>query len=364
MGSRRAGAHRKLPGTGRSLVTALAIVSVLGMAGVFARAAFQPAAQPTRTAAARQSPSPQDSPSPSAPSPSPSASPIIATEALVIHGAGDVNLDPSFIPNFKTHGYAWAWTGLKGLFKRDDLTVVNLECAVSGLGTAVPKEFNFQGDPAALPAMRAAGVEVANMANNHSYDFGPDALLDTRGNLGKADIAAVGAGKNPQQALAPALFTINGWRIAVVGFDKVVDPDPEAVAAKNHPGTAAGHDENAMIGAVRAAAGEADIVVVDIHWGVELDTEPRAADVALGHNLIDAGADIIFGGHSHRLQPLEMYRGRPIFYSLANFVWPDFSVAGATTAVAEVTVSPSGKFTARLIPAFIEDAGHPVLRGT
>lgn len=282
----------------------------------------------------------------------------------MIHGAGDVNLDPSFIPNFKAHGHAWAWTGLNGLFKRDDLTVVNLECAVSDLGSPVPKQFNFRGDPAALPAMRAAGVEVANMANNHSYDFGPEALLDTRSNLGEADIAAVGAGINPQQALAPALFTIKGWRIAVVGFDKVIDPDPEAVAAKNHPGTAAGHDENAMIGAVKAAAGQADIVIVDIHWGVELDTKPRAADVALGHDLIDAGADIIFGGHSHRLQPLEMYRGRPIFYSLANFVWPDFSVAGATTAVAEVTVSPAGKFTARLIPAFIEDAGHPVLRGS
>jgi Bacterial capsule synthesis protein PGA_cap len=363
MAAGQTGRHRKPPGTGRSLITALAVIAVLGMVGVFARSAFQPAAQPTRAAALRQSPSPSASPPPSPPSPSPSPSPL-ATEALLIHGAGDVNLDPSFIPNFKTHGYAWAWTGLKGLFRRDDLTVVNLECAVSDLGSPVPKQFNFRGDPAALPAMRAVGVEVANMANNHSYDFGPDALLDTRSNLGAADIAAVGAGKNPQQALAPALFTIKGWRIAVVGFDKVIDPDPEAVAAKNHPGTAAGHDENAMIGAVKTAAGQADIVIVDIHWGVELDTKPRAADVALAHKLIDAGTDIIFGGHSHRLQPLEMYRGRPIFYSLANFVWPDFSVAGATTAVAEVTVSLSGKFTARLIPAFIEDAGHPVLRGS
>src|SRR5439155_5348530 len=106
-----------------------------------------------------------------------------------------------------------------------------------------------------------------------------------------------------------------------------------------------------------------DIVVVDVHWGVELDTQPEAYQVTQGHKLIDAGADVIFGGHSHRLQPLEMYRGRPIFYSLGNFVWPNLSVAGSTTAVAEVSVSSKGKFTARMIPAFIDAPGHPVLRG-
>jgi Bacterial capsule synthesis protein PGA_cap len=355
------GRHRRTIRSTRSLVTIVAVAAILGLVAVFARAAFQPAARsagpsPSRVPSARASSS-----APSSTSPSPSAAEL---GRLVIHGAGDVSLDPSFVTTYKTHGYAWAWTGLNGLFKHDDVTVVNLECAVSKLGSPVPKTFNFRGDVAALPAMRAAGVEVANLANNHSYDFGPAALLDTRENLGDNNIAAVGAGKDAQQALAPALFTIKGWRIAVVGFDKVVDPYPDAVAAKNHPGTAAGHDTNAMIEAVKAAAAEADIVIVDIHWGVELDTKPRASDVTLAHDLIAAGADVIFGGHSHRLQPLEMYRGRPIFYSLANFVWPNFSTAGSTTAVAEVTVSPSGSFTGKLIPVFIEDAGHPVLQGS
>ncbi len=283
---------------------------------------------------------------------------------LVIHGAGDVNVDPGYIPNFGIHGYAWAWSGLGGLFKRDDLTVVNLECAISNLGTAVPKSFNFRCDPAALPSMRKAGVEVANQANNHAYDYGPAAVVDGRKNLLKNHIAPVGAGKNEEEALSAALFDVKGWKIAVVGFDKVVDPWPTAVAGPDKPGTAAGHDEDAMVGAVRAASKQADIVVVDIHWGVELDTRPRASDVRLAHRLIDAGADVIFGGHSHRLQRMGVYRGRPIFYSLGNFVWPRNSTAGATTAVAEVHVSPKGTFKGRLIPAFIEVSGHPVLRAT
>jgi poly-gamma-glutamate synthesis protein (capsule biosynthesis protein) len=210
--------------------------------------------------------------------------------------------------------------------------------------------------------MADAGVEVANLGNNHSYDFGPDALVDTVRNVRRAGIEPVGAGATSDEALAPAILDLQGWRVAVIGLDQVVDPFPEAVATASKPGTAAGHDTDLMIDAVRAAADRADIVVVMIHWGVELDTQPRAEQVALGHRMIDAGADVIFGGHSHRLQPMETYHGRPIFYSLGNFVWPDLSVAGSTTAVAEVSVTPHGRFRGRLLPAFITAPGHPVLR--
>jgi poly-gamma-glutamate capsule biosynthesis protein CapA/YwtB (metallophosphatase superfamily) len=275
-----------------------------------------------------------------------------------------VSLDPDYIPNFRSQGFTYAWSGLNGLFRRDDLTVVNLECSVSDIGSPIPKEFTFRGDPAGLPAMKAAGVDVANMGNNHSYDYGPEALLDTRQSLLAAGIEPVGAGKDPAEALKPALFAVDGWRIAVLGFDKVVDPYPTAVAAPGHPGTAAGHNLDLMARTVRAVSAHSDLTVVMIHWGVELDTQPRSIDVELGHRFIDAGADVIFGGHSHRLQPLDFYKGRPIFWSLGNFVWPNFSTVGSTTAVAEVTVSPAGKFSARLIPAFIESSGHPVLRSS
>jgi poly-gamma-glutamate synthesis protein (capsule biosynthesis protein) len=331
---------------------------VLGLAGVFARAAILPRTAPS-PAAIRSTPTPSVT-TPFSPSPIPSET----HSSLVIHGTGDVNLDPNFIANFRTYGYEYAWSGLGRIFKRDDLTVVNLECPVSRLGSAVlDKAYNFRGDPNALPAMRAAGVDVASMANNHAYDLGPDALLDTRAKLGENNIAAVGAGQDNRQALAPAIFVVKGWRIAVLGFDEVVD-GADSVAGPDHPGVAAGHDQGAMVGAVKAAAGRADIVIVMIHWGVELKTTPTAVDVTLAHRLVQAGADVIFGSHSHRLQPMETYRGRPIFYSLGNFVWPNTTLAGSTTAVAEVTVSSLGTFTGRLIPAFIQSSGHPVLSGS
>jgi poly-gamma-glutamate capsule biosynthesis protein CapA/YwtB (metallophosphatase superfamily) len=117
-----------------------------------------------------------------------------------------------------------------------------------------------------------------------------------------------------------------------------------------------------MVRAVKDASKRADIVVVMIHWGVELDTQPRDYQISEGHRLIDAGADMIFGAHSHRLQPMSVYRGRPIFWSLGNFVWPNFSSAGSTTAVAEVTVTPDGRVTGKMLPAYITAPGHPELR--
>lgn len=345
----------------RSRRNRLALVGFLAVVlavSVGARFILQSDSDPAPPAASGTNPPP-----PTTPPSSPPASPTPERGRLVIHGTGDVNVDPNYIPNFQTYGYGYAWSGLNGLFKRDDLTVINLECAISNLGSAVPKEFNFRCDPNAIPSMRKAGVEVANLGNNHGYDYGPSAIADSRKNLRRGGIAPVGAGKNQDQALAPALFEINGWKVAVVGFDQVVDPYPEAIATEDKPGTSAGHDVDLMVRTIRATAKDADIVIVTIHWGVELDTQPRAEQVEQAHRFINAGADVIFGHHSHRLQPMGRYKGRPIFWGLGNFVWPNHSVEGATTAVAEVVVTPKGTFKGRLIPAFITSAGHPVLQG-
>ncbi|MGH8901712.1 MAG: CapA family protein [Egibacteraceae bacterium] len=299
------------------------------------------------------------SPSPSSPEVM-SQPPAPSRGRLVIHGTGDVNLDPDYIPALRAKGYEHAWTGLSGLFTRDDLTVVNLECAVSALGAPVPKAFNFRCDPAALPAMRSAGVDVATLANNHGGDYGPQALLDSRANLLRAGIAPVGAGENAAVANTPALVTSNGWTIAVLGFSGVV-PSNDWLARPAHPGMANGYDIASMTTAIRAADQVADLVFVTIHWGRELATQPRPEDVTRAHAMIEAGADGIFGHHAHRLQPLGWHQDRPIAWGLGNFVWPNFSAAGSRTAVAEFVVEPDGSIKACLLPAVIASPGHPVL---
>jgi poly-gamma-glutamate synthesis protein (capsule biosynthesis protein) len=307
---------------------------------------------------------PRAAPSPTTslpPSPSPSPSPSPERERLVVHGTGDVNLDPAYIPTFRSRGYRYAWTGLKGLFKRDDLTIINLECPASELGASLGKEFTFRCDPKALPIAKRFGVEVANQGNNHSGDLGKEALLDSRRNLKDAGIASVGTGKDHRQAAKPAILEIGGWTIAVVGFGGIV-PEPGWIAAEDNPGMADGDDIPSMVRTVKRAAKAADLVFVSIHWGVELDLKPRPDDVERARAMIDAGADGIFGHHAHRLQPMERYKGRPIFWGLGNFVWPSRSAPSATTAVARIVVQPDGRVKGRLLPAYIEDHGHPVLR--
>jgi poly-gamma-glutamate synthesis protein (capsule biosynthesis protein) len=278
---------------------------------------------------------------------------------LVIHGTGDVSLDPSQIPAFGRHGYDWAWSGLRGLFRDDDLTVVNLECPVTDVVDPEPTAFPIRCDPAALPDARLAGVDVVSQANNHAYDQGPTGLVDSLASIDAVGIAAVGAGADQTQALRAARFQIDGWAVSVVGIDEILGP-PDQVAGPDKPGTAAGHDFGLALRSIRDAAAS-DIVVVMIHWGVELDPRPRAYEVRQAHRMIDAGADVIFGSHPHRLQPVENYRGRPIFYSLGNLVWPRLTRVTRTTAVAEVTVTPDGTIQGILLPAEIRSDGHPVL---
>jgi len=281
---------------------------------------------------------------------------------LTIHATGDVNLDISALPSLASQGHEWAWSGIEGMFLDDDLTVVNLECAPSAIGDPVPKAFTFRCEVDALPVMRMAGVEVANLANNHSMDYGKEAMLDGRDNLLASGIKPVGVGANSVEAYAPAIYAINGWRVAVLGFGGVV-PNAGWLAGDDSPGMANGESSELMAAAVAAAAEIADLVIVTVHWGFELETTPRADDIESALAMIEAGADAIFGHHPHRLQPFEMVEGRPVAWSLGNFVWQTNSVAGATSGVARVVVSPEGEVTGCLIPAFIDSPGHPVLTG-
>jgi poly-gamma-glutamate synthesis protein (capsule biosynthesis protein) len=281
---------------------------------------------------------------------------------LVIHGAGDVNLDTDALPSLVRNGHPWAWSGVEGLFGTDDLTVVNLECAPSDLGAPLPKAFTFRCDTSGLAAMRMAGVEVANLANNHSMDFGEEAMLDGRSNLMAVGISPVGVGANLAEAYRPALFNLEGWRVAVLGFGGVL-PNPGWLATEDSPGMANGDEAELMAAAVAAARQVADIVIVTVHWGFELETTPRADDIERAEAMIEAGADAIFGHHPHRVQPFEMVEGKPVAWSLGNFVWQANSVAGATSGIARVVISPEGEVSGCLIPAYIDTPGHPVLTG-
>jgi poly-gamma-glutamate capsule biosynthesis protein CapA/YwtB (metallophosphatase superfamily) len=287
---------------------------------------------------------------------------------LVIHGTGDVSFSTDLMGRFHGGGYEEAWDRLDGIFRRDHLTIINLECAPSRIGAPIEKEWNLRCHPDSLPAMVAAGIDVTSLANNHANDFGPAALLDGIANLRDAGLHHVGAGSDLDEANRPAFFDIEGWRVAVVGLGTIsgyavgVPGGGGWFAGPGRSGVAPASTEN-ITAAVSRAADEADIVIVTVHWGDEGSPVPNSGDRLRARAMIESGATVILGHHPHRLQPLEIVDGIPVFWSLGNFVWPRMSTIEATTGIAEIVIEPDGAVHARLIPAFIETHGQPVLRG-
>ncbi len=276
--------------------------------------------------------------------------------AVEILAGGDVNLGGTIGKLIAASGPAWPWRKVAPLLQRADIAVVNLECAVSLVGEAAAgKQYTFQGDPASLPAMREAGVDIAGLANNHANDFGHESLLATVANLSGAGITPIGAGANEDAAFKPATIEAKGKRITFISATRVLPPGWAATAGE--PGVASAYNEKRLLGEVRQAKASSDVVVVAVHWGIERMTTPDASQVRLAHRLVDAGASIILGSHPHVLQPVVRYKGAVIAYSLGNFVFTAGSVT-QTSMLLRIGIMPDGALEVVKVPLRIS-GGQP-----
>jgi poly-gamma-glutamate synthesis protein (capsule biosynthesis protein) len=199
-----------------------------------------------------------------------------------------------------------------------DLRYCNLECPISDRGVNQYHLYSFRADPRTLEGLKFAGFNVVSQANNHAYDWGPEALLDSLDRLHRAGIYTVGAGQNTLAAYYPLIVSVGDLRIAFLAY---VDVDPKnATAGADRPGVA-WLDPTQALADIRFARPLADLVLVCPHWGVEYALRPTPDQVALAHQMIDAGADMIVGSHPHVVQPVETYHDRWIAYSLGNLVF-------------------------------------------
>ncbi|BEP12015.1 hypothetical protein acdb102_03260 [Acidothermaceae bacterium B102] len=243
-----------------------------------------------------------------------------------------------------------------------DLAMVNLETAITTRGTAAKKAFTFRAPPTAFEALRAAGVDVVTMANNHGVDFGPVGLQDSLAAASAAHFPVVGIGQDADAAFAPYRVTVKGQRIAVIGATQVLDAGLAYAwsARDDHPGLASAYNVPRLLASVRAARAVSDTVVVYLHWGHELATCPTGAQRTIAQQLVDAGADIVVGSHAH----VQLGAGRLgagyVDYGLGNFVFYA-SGGGAVTRSGVLLLTVTGRTVdaARWVPAQIE-GGIPV----
>lgn len=310
-----------------------------------------------------------------------------ANDTLIVAAVGDFMLeqrpDPADVNTARR------------LFEDVDLVIANVDAVLSAHGTPVPKWANLRGPRDIAGDVKAMGVGVASMANNHTMDFRAEGMLDTCRAYDDVGLLHAGAGENLAAASAPAVAEVRGRKVVVLSVACTLPP--ESAAGPNWPGIAPVHvhyafavDESLLAeqpgtvpevrtwldehdlarvrADVTAAKDTADVVLVAVHWGVPAPWRAPSHPVLheyqqiLGHALIDAGADAVIGNHAHELHGIEFYRDRLIAYCLGNF-WIDtiasYPWMGRESIVLRLHIQPSGPTTAEIAPLFLDDGGVP-----
>ena len=307
---------------------------------------------------------------------------------------------------------------VRSLLRSADIAFGNLEAPVSERGTPVDKWINMRMPPARLADAADMGFGIVTLANNHLWDFGEVAFRDTLRHLEEAGLPYVGAGANLDAAWRAELVPLGELKVAFLGATSTLGPasaasadgpgvapirvsesyhiDPSA--SLEQPGSAPyvftrawREDLERAIVAVETASAAADLVVLALHWGVPPFWRSRFQDgladyqIKIGRALIEAGADVIVGHHPHSLQQVEVYRGKPIFYSLGNFVFhhsqgpvrdtpvsrnAPYAVSvnrrnrnWSETVIALARINAAGDASYALQPALLDADGNPHLLG-
>ena len=288
---------------------------------------------------------------------------------------GDVMLGRLVDEHQRRRAVDAVWGDVLDRLRALDGLFVNLECCLSTRGEPwrrTYRPFHFRADPDwAVPALSAAGVDYASLANNHVLDYGRTALHDTLAHLDDAGIAHAGAGENEDAARDPAVVDVDGCEVAVVSF---TDNTPEYAAGPDAPGTA--HVEfDAGSGATRRAVGrtlarardrDPDLLVASLHWGPNMRTEPPDAFRGFARWLADAGVDVVHGHSAHVFQGVEVLDGTLVLYDAGDFV-DDYAVDGDLrndrSFLFEVRVD-DGPAELRLLPTEIDDYAVHRARGS
>ncbi len=211
---------------------------------------------------------------------------------------------------------------LMELLNGADICMINNEFPYSDRGTPTPnKKFTFRADPSTVRYLGDMGVDIVSLANNHAYDHGPDALLDTLDILKGANVPYVGAGRNIEEASRPVYFIAGGMKIAFVSATQIERSSPPDTkeATETDPGVLRTLDPARFLEVIREAEGNSDFVIAYVHWGSEGTNQYEASQKDLAKAYAEAGADLIIGDHPHVLQGFDYVDGVPVMYSLGNF---------------------------------------------
>lgn len=204
------------------------------------------------------------------------------------------------------------------ILKDSDILFGNLEGDVSDKGNNVGSKYSFRMNPEVLLALKKAGFDIVSFANNHVGDWNIEAFKDTLSRLKEIDILKTGAGLNKEEAVNPTIIEKNGIKFGFLGFS---DVGPKWLEAKDKTSGILLASDPQINQIIVDAKMKCDVLIVSFHFGEEYKTIHNKRQEYLAHTAIDNGADIIIGHHPHVIQDIEKYKGKPIVYSLGNFIF-------------------------------------------
>ena len=245
----------------------------------------------------------------------------------------------------------------------ENIMMLNNEFPYSDRGMPTEgKQFTFRAKPSTVSYLNDLGVDLVSLANNHAYDYGETALVDTMDILSEAGIAYVGAGNNLQEARRPVYYIVNNMKIAFVAatqIERLDNPDTRG-ATDTSPGVFRCWNGENLLETVKTAKENSDFVIVFLHWGTESQTETDWAQEKQAPEVAAAGADLIIGAHPHCLQRIGVSGGVPIVYSLGNF-W--FNSKEMDTGMFKVTLNENGLQSCQFIPCRQSGSQTTLLQG-
>ena len=239
--------------------------------------------------------------------------------------AGDINLDENWCTtqymSAQPNGiYDCISEELVGFMQDADIMCLNNEFSYSTQGAPLAgKAYTFRANPERVEVLQQLGVDAVTLANNHVYDYGKEAMMDTFAVLEDAGIPYFGAGDTLQRAMKPLYLEVDGKTIALVAASRAEKYKMTPQATDVEPGILRCYDTELFLQVIKEAKEHADFCIAFVHWGTEYSYDLEQVQLDTGKEYLDAGADVVIGAHSHCLQGMEYYDGKPIIYSLGNY---------------------------------------------
>ncbi len=265
-------------------------------------------------------------------------SPEDLRQQLIIHSpfdfsaVGDVMLGDRSNSAIKQYGPDYTFHYVRPIFEKSNIVLANLEGPIAEKSKSTNRRYSYKVSPSHTRILRRAGINLVSLANNHILDCGRDGVIETIQSLDKHDIGYVGGGINREEAHRPKIIEVGTLKIGVLGYYW----NKRTAAKRNSPGSAMDtferyeRDLNKLKPLV-------DKIIVTVHWGTPYEREPKEETIEKAKSFVDLGADVVVGHHPHIVQRVDIYRGKPIFYSIGNFAF------GSGNSKAE-SIIVSGRF--------------------